>query len=103
MEGEATAMEPLVGSPYSVEVLPSIDDPSCVVLDLFSGLELARDGASTSASTHEPEPASRARDGARSAVLVAGHPAELRLRIVGLERSADADAELSILNQVRGL
>ena len=60
-------------------------------------------GASTSASSHEPEPASRARDGARSAVLVAGHPAELRLRIVGLERSADADAELSILNQVRGL
>ena len=100
MEGEAMAMEPLIGSPYSVEVLPSIDDPSCVVLDLFSGLELARDGASTSASTHEPEPASRARDGARSAVLVAGHPAELRLRIVGLERSADADAELSILNQV---
>ena len=27
----------------------------------------------------------------------------IRLRIVGLERSADADAELSILNQVRGL
>ena len=103
MEGEAMAMEPLVGSPYSVDVLPSIDDPSCVVLDLFSGLELARDGASTSASSHEHEPASRARDGARSAVLVAGHPAELRLRIVGLERSADADAELSILNQVRGL
>jgi hypothetical protein len=78
MEGEAMAMEPLIGSPYSVEVLPSIDDPSCVVLDLFSGLELARDGASTSASSHEPEPASRARDGARSAVLVAGHPAAHR-------------------------
>ena len=102
-EGEAMALEPLVGSPYSVDVLPSVDDPSCVVLDLFSGLELARDGASTSASSHEHEPASRARNGARSAVLVAGHPAELRLRIVGLERSADADAELSILNQVRGL
>ena len=72
----------------------------CVVIDLFSGLELSSDGASTSASLHEP--ASRARDGARTAVLVAGHPAELRLRIVGLERSADADAELSILNQVRG-
>ena len=36
MEEEALAMEPLVGSPYSVDVLPSIDDPSCVVMDLFS-------------------------------------------------------------------
>ena len=35
-------------------------------------------GASTSASSHGPEPASRARDGARSAVLVAGHPAAHR-------------------------
>ena len=37
------ALTELPGSPYALSVLPSIDDPSCVVLDRHSGIEFARE------------------------------------------------------------
>lgn len=41
----AAPMEALVGSPFALTVLPSVDDPSCLVIDLQSGLVAAVEGA----------------------------------------------------------
>lgn len=78
----------LPGSPYALTVRPSADDPSCVVVDLKSGLRRANldDGGG---------------DGVQPvAELEAGEVSEVQMRVVGLERSTDAQAEHALLSQI---